>query len=385
MIDEFNNDVPYDFKNIQFYRKWDASKSLWSNILSNNNGVPCYTFSSLGGGSTASFTDHSLNTSNKVYSNIIKEYIHLDNNKQTLNNICFFGRECNSNTFGVRCYRNTFGGYCGSNTFGNNCYENTFKNSCYHNIFRNSCRFNSFGSSCSSNTFGDDYESNLFGSSCVCNSFGNSCYNNRLGNYCSYNSFGNDCRYNSFRESASVLSSLKHFVCYNHFDDGSKYNVIWNSSTTSSSILLKNINVNRGVVGTSNSCNMINIDVLNSEQEINVNQVNGNILISDISDISNKLDKTIEINYVDLVALRDNAQLIPGQKYRIIDYITTTSQENTRSAGHQFDIIVTALDKCTLSEEAQAIQNNIEGYFDGSNLSAWKIWYCLDNDTNRFA
>ena len=130
---------------------------------------------------------------------------------------------------------------------------------------------------------------------------------------------------------------------------------------------------------------MINIDVLNSEQEINVNQVNGNILISDISDILNKLDKTIEINYVDLVALRDNAQLIPGQKYRIIDYITTTSQENTRSAGHQFDIIVTALDECTLSEEAQAIQNNIERYFDGSNLSAWKLWYCLDNDTNRFA
>lgn len=124
---------------------------------------------------------------------------------------------------------------------------------------------------------------------------------------------------------------------------------------------------------------------MNSEQEINIGQVNGNILISNILDIPNKLDKTIEINYVDLVTLRDNAQLIPGQKYRIIDYITTTSQENTRSAGHQFDIIVTALDERTLSEEAQAIQNNIEGYFDGSNLSAWKLWYCLDNDTNRFA
>lgn len=384
MIDEFNNDVPYDFKNVQFYRKWDSGKSLWSNISSNNTGIPCYTFSSLGSSSTASFTDHSLNTSNEVYSNIIKEYIHLDNNKQTLNNICFFGRECNSNTFGVRCYRNTFGGYCGSNTFGNNCYENTFKSNCYHNIFRNSCRSNSFGSSCSSNTFGGYCESNLFGSSCICNSFGNNCCNNRLGNYCSYNSFGNDCLWNSFRESASMLSSLKHFVRYNHFDDGSKYNVIWNSSTTSSSILLKNINVNRGVVGTSNSCNMINIDVLNSEQEINVNQVNGNILISDISDITNKLDKIIEISHTDLVALRDSSKLIPSQKYRIIDYITTTSQENTKSAGHQFDIIVTALDECTLSEEAQAIQNNNDEYFNGSNLSAWKLWYCLDNDTNRF-
>ena len=130
---------------------------------------------------------------------------------------------------------------------------------------------------------------------------------------------------------------------------------------------------------------MINIDVLNSEQEINVNKVDGNISIINISDITNKLDKIIEINYDDLVALRDNAQLIPGRQYHIIDYITTTSQENTRSAGHQFDIIVTALDESTLSEEAQAIQNSNDGYFGGSNLSAWKIWYCLDNDTSRFA
>ena len=178
---------------------------------------------------------------------------------------------------------------------------------------------------------------------------------------------------------------LKDYVYYNHFDDGCSYNVIWNSDTTSSNILLKNINVNRGVVGTDSSYNMINIAALNSEQEINVNQINGDISISNISDILNKLDKIIEISHADLLALRDNAQLIPGQQYRIIDYITTTTQENTKSAWHQFDIIVTALDESTLSEEAQAIQNSNDGYFDDSNLSAWKIWYCLDNDTTRFA
>ena len=129
---------------------------------------------------------------------------------------------------------------------------------------------------------------------------------------------------------------------------------------------------------------MINIDVLNSEQEINVNQVDGIVSIINISDISKKLDKIIEINHADLFALRDSSQLIPGQKYRIIDYITTTSQENTRSAEHQFDIIVTALNECTLSEEAQAIQHSNDEYFSSSNLSAWKLWYCLDNDTNRF-
>ena len=123
---------------------------------------------------------------------------------------------------------------------------------------------------------------------------------------------------------------------------------------------------------------MINIDVLNSEQEINVNQIDGVVsisnisdIISDISDISNKLDnkldKIIELSYSELVTLRNNGQLIPGQQYRIIDYITTTTQENTKSAWHQFDIIVTALDESTLSEEAQAIQNSNDGYFDVSN------------------
>ena len=143
-----------------------------------------------------------------------------------------------------------------------------------------------------------------------------------------------------------------------------------NGNTTSSTILLKYINVNRGVVGTNSSYNIINIDVLNSEQEINIGQVNGNILISNILDIPNKLDKTIEISHTDLVALRDSSKLIPGQKYRIIDYITAISQENTKSAGHQFDIIVTALDKDTLSEEAQAIQHSNDEYFSSSNLSA---------------
>ena len=472
MIDEFNNDCPYDFKNIQFYRNWDSGKFLWSTILSDNNGISCYTFSSGGDKSTTSFTDMSLNSSNNIHSNVIQEYI--NSGKQTLNNNCFFGdyfhynslgngcynnsfgSNCTNNSFGDYCYNNSFRGSCSGNSFGSNCFynslgnncpynsfgnnccSNSFKEGCYRNSFGNSCNNNSFGSGCdnnsfrnncqnnsferdcSSNSFGNEcndnsfrnyclYSSfgnnccsnsfkrschyNSFGNSChfnsfedYCqnNSFGNRCINNSFGGYCQNNSFGSGCDNNSFRISASETSTLKNYVQYNHFDDGCSYNVIWNSNTTSSSVLLKNININKGVVGTSNSYNMINIDVLNSEQEINVNQIDGIISISNISDILNKLDKTIEINYVDLVTLRDNAQLIPGQKYRIIDYITKTSQENTKSAGHQFDIIVTALDESTLSEEAQAIQNNNDGYFDGSNLSAWKLWYCLDNDTNRF-
>lgn len=95
----------------------------------------------------------------------------------------------------------------------------------------------------------------------------------------------------------------------------------------------------------------------------------------------------VNINYDDLVALRDAGKLVPGCKYRIIDYETTTSAAETKSAGHLFDIIVTALDNSHLSEQASAIwsERDTEGYFSKSNLPKWQVWYCLDNDSKRFS
>jgi hypothetical protein len=93
----------------------------------------------------------------------------------------------------------------------------------------------------------------------------------------------------------------------------------------------------------------------------------------------------IEITHADLKNLRDTNQLIPGMQYRITDYITTTAQENTKTAGHQFDIIVTADSTNILNEKAKAIQHEGDTYFSNSNLAAWEIWYCLDNDDERFA
>ena len=96
--------------------------------------------------------------------------------------------------------------------------------------------------------------------------------------------------------------------------------------------------------------------------------------------------RIIPVSYLDLRRLRDNGDLVPGQQYRITDYITTT-QSNTRSEVHPFDVIVLALSESELSEQAWAVQSarDKDGYFANSKLSAWKIWYCLDNDTNRFA
>lgn len=163
----------------------------------------------------------------------------------------------------------------------------------------------------------------------------------------------------------------------------------------------------------------------------------------------------VETTYNELKTLRDNSQLVPGSFYRITDYECTTTQENTQSAGHKFDIILLALSEDSLQEEGWAIRNesnlydvtfsdnvtkkcwiyfngshyNIvddktqlgdntlssgditlnfsaktascptlssaslitenlsynNDYFKNSNLNAWKVWYCLDNDKSRFA
>ena len=115
---------------------------------------------------------------------------------------------------------------------------------------------------------------------------------------------------------------------------------------------------------------------------------------------TNKLTK---ITWADLKAKRDAGELIPGVQYRITDYQCTTVQVDTQSAGHQFDIIVTADSNNKLNEVARAIRHEGDenlpdatstttdgvtiktAYFANSKLEAWKIWYCLDNDTSRFA
>lgn len=105
------------------------------------------------------------------------------------------------------------------------------------------------------------------------------------------------------------------------------------------------------------------------------------------ADVVAMLPKMIEVTYQQLKDLRDAGNLIAGMKYRMIDYDTYTSQEGTESEMHPFDLILTALDNKTFSEECSAIQSarDTEGYFASSNLVAWKVWYCLDNDPIRFA
>ena len=84
--------------------------------------------------------------------------------------------------------------------------------------------------------------------------------------------------------------------------------------------------------------------------------------------------------------LRDTRRLQPGTQYRITDYVASTNGDNQSTcAGHPFDIIVVADDRNTLNEVARAAKPTGDAYFTLSDLDSWQVWYCLDNDANRFA
>ena len=259
MKDEFGNECPYDFKNIQFKRykitSSTASPSLVGQYATDYaKGVTvdsskvywCYTFS------TDSLTDASLDGySNGVYDNIILKYIG-SSNRKILNDIVFigtnnygnrfgvncrsntFGNSCYSNTFGSGSYNNTFGRGCYYNTFGNNCDSNTFGNNCYNNTFGIYCYSNTFGgSSCYSNTFGNNCYSNTFGNNCYNNTFGYSCYSNTFGNRCGSNTFGMYCYGNTFGNYC-IYTIFGSYIEESQFGDGVQYFSITNTNTTSS-------------------------------------------------------------------------------------------------------------------------------------------------------
>lgn len=93
----------------------------------------------------------------------------------------------------------------------------------------------------------------------------------------------------------------------------------------------------------------------------------------------------INATWAELMALRDGGNLIPGKEYRLTDYRCTTSQDGTLSAGHPFDIILTADSPDSLNENARAVLHDGDEHFSTCSLNAWKLMYCLDNDRERFS
>lgn len=102
------------------------------------------------------------------------------------------------------------------------------------------------------------------------------------------------------------------------------------------------------------------------------------------------LSTCISITYDELVALKTAGNLHEGTYYRITDYVTTTNgnsatrSEPSRSAGHQFDVVIQAIGSSDLSQIGTCALHEGDKYFANSNLSAWQIWYDIDNNASKY-
>lgn len=95
----------------------------------------------------------------------------------------------------------------------------------------------------------------------------------------------------------------------------------------------------------------------------------------------------IYVTYEQLGRMIDFSSLIPGASYSITDYtfvVDERAQNDFISGNHMFNIVVKAINSNTLSEEASADWDNNDTYFDDCLIRKWKLWYCFENDTNRF-
>jgi hypothetical protein len=251
MIDEFNNDIPYDFKGIKMRaflgRDMESDEDLWSEDYRYTFGVS---------------VDDTLQGSS--YSNTMKPQRAVIGVKLYIN----------ANTFGSDCYANTFGSDCYENAFGSNCFENTFSPRCFRNTFGWSCGANIFSSGCTFNTFNSGCFENAFGPYCFENTFGLRCCYNAFGSYCCYNTFSSYCDYNTF-SSYCFENAFSSYCCYNTFSMGCSSNTL--SDFFEATILLSSVSKNtidctedRGEYG---RCKNIEIKSGVISKEINIDDV----------------------------------------------------------------------------------------------------------------
>lgn len=303
MIDEWNNDCPYDFKNIIYifkisfiYKQWgneykfnrdrsidinidgtqyygyvsenipsawsenkcwikETQPTISSKLYKRNGSVISYGGSilsvSLDNYSTYTFgKNQDSSITGSCYNNIILPYYNSD--KQTLNkNI--FGASCYKNIFGIGCTLNIFKNNCHNNIFGDNCSNNISGNSFSNNIFGNNCYKNTFDSNCWYNNFGNLCYENTFGSNLQYNTFGHYCIENYFGDNCSYNIFGNRCYYIKFASDSSIESTKYSYYKNNYFGNGCQYIIFKGIETASDSVQVQNYKFAQGLQGTPNT------------------------------------------------------------------------------------------------------------------------------------
>ena len=235
MVDEYQNECPYDFKNILY------SLKLTNGVFDYENGVGTlvYTFDCYNDG------------------------IHTDYSESCSGNYMPYTRGLASNIFlnvmGNICANNTFGSNCASNVFGNNCIDNTFGNNCVNNIFGDNCTSNTFGNNCTNNTFGNN---------CSSNTFGNNCEWNKWRNHCSYNIQGDNCRNNELG-----VENQDFYAKNIHFTDNSTHTQLRNDQTASEYNAVQHYRIDRP----------IKVPVVNKEVSVERNRKYVTIITDDKS------------------------------------------------------------------------------------------------------
>ena len=80
---------------------------------------------------------------------------------------------------------------------GDTCHSNSFGSNSREITFGRNCCYNSLGVENYENVFGHTCQSNKFGDYCSSNTFGYNCNSNKWGDTCAMNTFGNGCKYNT--------------------------------------------------------------------------------------------------------------------------------------------------------------------------------------------
>ena len=128
------------------------------------------------------------------------------------------------------------------------------------------------------------------------------------------------------------------------------------------------------------------VDTVESVSESTKKSINS--LSSKIDDVSKNVNATLceDITYKELCKKVEDAQLVPGQSYRIIDYECTVNDVDPDVVAKPYDptdnssfcIVVTALTKERLCEDAHATHPS---RLISEDMSSWELKYTLNNYT----
>ena len=233
LIDENNNDLPFDFKNIQFYRDSANYTSIASYLTASDNYYYAFSLNTSG-----TITDYSIDGGSYCINNEFKalgvgQGIGLFNSVWVVNATA---TEVSNNDIGSNSYNNTCCGIFQRNHIS--------KGSMINNIINDACRNNTIGAHFRDNIIGTTFE------------------NNTAGNYFSYNTLGNTFSYNTIGENVNHLTtgttfkycSLGNYCSYLTFGNSIQTDVFENYvryMTIPASLL--NLRVEKYTVGTSAS------------------------------------------------------------------------------------------------------------------------------------